>query len=70
MRQGQPQRFAAGASLPPPAGSEAAGEGDGDDGPLARAYSADGRFIGIVLWSEQQAAWQPHKVLPTTLEVE
>jgi tRNA pseudouridine55 synthase len=68
MRQGQPLRFAASASLPACSGSGAGGAGDGDEGPLARAYSADGRFIGIVLWSEQQAAWQPHKVLPTQLE--
>jgi tRNA pseudouridine55 synthase len=36
----------------------------------ARAYSADGRFLGIVLWSAEQLAWQPHKVLPTQLETE
>ncbi len=67
MRQGQPLRFEQRATLlPSPAGRGAGGEG----APHARAYSADGRFLGIALWSEEQAAWQPHKVLPTTLEVE
>ena len=64
MRQGQPLRFAARATSPLSLG-EGPGEGAG-----ARAYSADGRFLGIARWSEEQAAWLPHKVLPTTLEVE
>ena len=64
MRQGQPLRFAARATSPLPLG-----EGPGEEA-TARAYSTDGRFIGIVQWSEEQAAWLPHKVLPTTLEVE
>ena len=62
LRNGQPLRFS---SRPAPAGRDGAGEG----APV-RVYSADGRFLGIALWSEEQAAWQPHKVLPTTLEVE
>jgi tRNA pseudouridine55 synthase len=62
LRNGQPLRFA----TPPPAGDDPA---DGDALP-ARAYSADGRFLGIVLWSAEQLAWQPHKVLPTQLEAE
>jgi len=32
-------------------------------GDLLRAYSADGRFLGVLLWDEAGAAWQPHKVL-------
>ena len=32
-------------------------------GDLLRAYSADGRFLGILQWDETGAAWQPHKVL-------
>jgi tRNA pseudouridine55 synthase len=84
MRTGQPLRFAGrlhplalsttgegeetadDSAHPSPAGRGAGGEG----APHARAYSADGRFIGIARWSEEQAAWLPHKVLPTTLEVE
>ena len=62
LRNGQLLRFA----TPPPAGDDPA---DGDALP-ARAYSADGRFLGIVLWSAEQLAWQPHKVLPTQLEAE
>jgi tRNA pseudouridine55 synthase len=34
------------------------------DHPLLRAYSADGRFLGILRWDE--AGWQPHKVLTIT----
>lgn len=30
---------------------------------LLRAYSTDGRFLGLLRWDEAQAAWQPHKVL-------
>jgi tRNA pseudouridine55 synthase len=33
---------------------------------LLRAYSTDGRFLGILRWSEAGAAWQPHKVLQVT----
>lgn len=62
LRNGQPLRFS---DHPSPAGREAGGEGA-----PARVYSTDGRFLGIALWSEEQAAWQPHKVLPATLEVE
>ncbi len=66
MRQGQPLRFAETASSSSPAGRAAGGESP----PLARAYSADGRFLGIAQWSDEQVAWQPHKVLATTLETE
>jgi tRNA pseudouridine55 synthase len=66
LRNGQPLRFAARPALPSPSG-----RGVGGEGALpARAYSADGRFLGIVLWSADQLAWQPHKVLPTQLEAE
>ena len=65
MRNGQPLRFAR-RPHPQPLSQGARGE----DAPPARAYSADGRFLGIVLWSAEQTAWQPHKVLPTQLEAE
>lgn len=35
-----------------------------DNGELLRAYSADGRFLGILRWDATNVAWQPHKVLP------
>ena len=60
MRNGQPLRFAA--RRPAPTSTEA--------GDAARAYAADGRFLGILLWSAEQDAWQPHKVLASQLEVE
>ncbi|HET9109408.1 MAG TPA: tRNA pseudouridine(55) synthase TruB [Ktedonobacterales bacterium] len=63
MRNGQPLRFGHGPR------SSASGE-EGARETSARVYSTDGRFLGIALWSEEQAAWQPHKVLPATLEVE
>ena len=66
MRQGQPLRFAETVSSSSPAGRVTGSEAP----PLARSYSADGRFLGIVQWSEEQVAWQPHKVLATTLETE
>ncbi len=63
MRNGQLLRFAAPSPSPSPARRER-----GAEGILARAYSADGRFLGIVAWSVEQVAWQPHKVLAATLE--
>ena len=77
MRQGQPLRFGAPprivASSLTGAGEDrsprAMGDGPGVGSP-ARVYSTDGRFLGIALWSDEQDAWQPHKVLPTTLEVD
>jgi hypothetical protein len=33
------------------------------DEPL-RAYSTDGRFLGILRWDDGQGAWRPEKVLP------
>jgi tRNA pseudouridine55 synthase len=32
-------------------------------GDLLRAYSTDGRFLGILRWDAVRTAWQPHKVL-------
>ena len=37
------------------------GKGAGGLG-LLRAYSADGRFLGILRWAPEADAWQPHKV--------
>lgn len=53
LRQGQLLRFSSPASQ-----SQAAAV----EGELIRAYSADGRFLGI-LRREDVGAWQPHKVL-------
>ncbi|MDE3230047.1 MAG: tRNA pseudouridine(55) synthase TruB [Chloroflexota bacterium] len=64
MRNGQVLRFA---GAPTPSPSPARRE-RGAEGSLARAYSADGRFLGIVAWSAEQDGWQPHKVLAATLE--
>jgi tRNA pseudouridine55 synthase len=52
LRTGQPLRFDThdGAMQP--------GEGE-----LLRAYSTDGRFLGILRWQTTADAWQPHKVL-------
>ncbi|HEX6123233.1 MAG TPA: tRNA pseudouridine(55) synthase TruB [Ktedonobacterales bacterium] len=38
------------------------------DGALLRAYSVDGRFLGILRWQRDGAAWHPHKVLQLTYE--
>jgi len=70
MRNGQPLHFARRPLLPSASGREAGGEGFGAQDTLARAYSADGRFLGILTWSDEQEAWQPHKVLATTLELD
>ncbi len=51
LRNGQPLRFAA-------ARPETHAPDD-----LLRAYSPDGRFLGILRWNEAGATWQPHKVL-------
>ena len=55
VRNGQLLRFDGSLrtpELPPP-----------DDGELLRAYSTDGRFLGILRWEAAASAWQPHKVL-------
>jgi tRNA pseudouridine55 synthase len=51
LRNGLPLRLAEGAPTP-----------DSPTG-LLRAYSADGRFLGILRWDGQAASWHPHKVL-------
>jgi tRNA pseudouridine55 synthase len=35
----------------------------GDEAELLRAYSLDGRFLGIIQWVADQSAWRPLKVL-------
>ena len=72
MRNGQPLRFESPpiASTPAVASGEAAAS-TGDSAPTAegellRAYSTDGRFLGIARWNATGAAWQPHKVLQVT----
>lgn len=55
VRYGQLLRFddsLRAVELPPPA-----------EGELLRAYSTDGRFLGILRWEAEATAWQPHKVL-------
>ena len=54
VRNGQPLHFAAANS----------GQRAPDD--LMRAYSADGRFLGVLRWNGAGAVWQPHKVLLVT----
>ncbi|HKV85506.1 MAG TPA: tRNA pseudouridine(55) synthase TruB [Ktedonobacterales bacterium] len=53
LRNGQLLRFTV-------AGAEPSG------GELLRAYSTDGRFLGILAWDAERAGWQPHKVLLVT----
>lgn len=36
------------------------------DGELLRAYTTDGRFVGLLRWSTNHAAWRPEKVLNVT----
>ncbi|HEU5368539.1 MAG TPA: hypothetical protein VFU69_08750, partial [Ktedonobacterales bacterium] len=38
------------------------------DTPLLRAYSTDGRFLGILYWSLASHAWHPQKVLNSAPE--
>ncbi len=58
LRNGQPLRFA-----PRDPGDASDGWQPPVDGELLRAYSVDGRFLGILRWNAAGAAWQPHKVL-------
>jgi tRNA pseudouridine55 synthase len=58
LRNGQPIRFPPSISATP-----AAPHADGD---LLRAYSTDGRFLGLLRWNDAGATWQPHKVLDVT----
>lgn len=73
MRNGQPLRFASPLPSDPAAmaqaqreATEATGAIPAEDGELLRAYSTDGRFLGIARWNAADAAWQPHKVLHVT----
>jgi tRNA pseudouridine55 synthase len=58
LRAGKPLRFAAA----PDAGAAPALDAL-DEPPLLRAYSVDGRFLGVLRWDAALAAWHPHKVL-------
>jgi tRNA pseudouridine55 synthase len=53
LRNGLPLRFADTSAATP--GTDSAG--------LLRAYSADGRFLGVLRWDGQAGSWHPHKVL-------
>ncbi len=55
VRNGQPLRFA-------PVADDAARPAPAD-GELLRAYSVDGRFLGILAWDAGAATWQPRTVL-------
>ncbi len=35
-----------------------------------RAYSTDGRFLGVLQWRAEECGWQPHKVLNVAIEDE
>jgi tRNA pseudouridine55 synthase len=53
-----------GQTLPLPVPFASPADVHNDERPLLRAYSADGRFLGIL--RRDQLGWQPHKVLLTT----
>jgi tRNA pseudouridine55 synthase len=55
LRNGQPLRF--------PIEMQPYGTAASPPDELLRAYSTDGRFLGLLRWEDAQAAWQPHKVL-------
>jgi tRNA pseudouridine55 synthase len=38
------------------------------DGTLIRAYSTDGRFLGILRWNDASQEWLPHKTLVSELD--
>ena len=65
LRQGQMLRFDPNTPSAPPHTAEPAPSASSAAPAtrLLRAYSADGRFLGIVRWEPGAAAWQPHKVL-------
>ncbi|HEX9058075.1 MAG TPA: tRNA pseudouridine(55) synthase TruB [Ktedonobacterales bacterium] len=60
VRNGQLLAFPASAPLAETAPERAPEE---REWPLLRAYSIDGRFLGILRWEPGQQAWHPHKVL-------
>lgn len=59
LRNGQLLHFMTDQATPESEGTPYADE-------LLRAYSTDGRFLGILRWEMDQQAWQPQKVLATT----
>lgn len=63
VRTGQPLRFAP--ADPAPVG--AVTEDTSGERELLRAYSTDGRFLGILRWDDEAAAWRPQKVLEVEL---
>lgn len=52
----------------PVAGAPQASEPTADQ--RLRAYSTDGRFLGVLQWREDERGWQPHKVLNVAIEDE
>lgn len=68
MRNGQPLRF--GPETRPADGTEMEERGQPVDGELLRAYTTDGRFVGLLRWEAEQGAWQPAKVLAAEVVVE
>lgn len=52
LRTGQVIRFVRRSAAPPPSDNE-----------LIRAYSIDGRFLGILRWNGADQEWRPHKTL-------
>ena len=79
LRNGQVLRFRDPTPQPPPPQGEGEQEGEAErahiraplqqrgeaeaDAALLRAYSADGRFLGVLRWAAGADAWQPYKVL-------
>ena len=61
MRNGQWMRF--GPEIQPVDSADRPAPAEGE---LLRAYTTDGRFVGILRWEAAQGAWQPAKVLPVT----
>lgn len=53
LKNGQPLRFAAPSLIAEPPSEDE----------LLRAYSTDGRFLGLARWEAAAGAWLPHKVL-------
>ena len=66
VRHGLGLRFAAApphAPLPARVEGSDGVTGDDEQPGLMRAYSADGRFLGVLRWDGQSETWHPHKVL-------
>jgi tRNA pseudouridine55 synthase len=65
LRNGQVLRFPDaippdGRTMPP---DDVPPDDESPSGELLRAYSTDGRFLGLLRFDAAQMAWQPHKVL-------